>query len=211
MQGIQSCIIAGFPFTRHSSESSRSMAAPDSHDRQADYATFVALLARYDQQIRRYIAMLMHSADAIDDVMQETAIECWNKFATFTSQGDPDDPQEFVRWANVIARYKVLSWQRDRARDRLVFQDELVHLLADTVEDEWDRLESERQAVEDCLQKLQPPHRQLVLSVHSPGNSVAEVARQTGQKPRRLYTVLNGLRKQLLLCVQNRISPQASS
>ncbi|QDT60121.1 RNA polymerase sigma factor [Stieleria bergensis] len=186
------------------------MADTPNHDRQDDYATFVSLLARYDQQIRRFIAMLMHSSDAVDDVMQETAIECWNKFETFTGQGDPDEPEEFVRWANVIARYKVLSWQRDRARDRLVFQEELVHLLADTVHDEWDRLESERQAVQACLQKLPPRQRQLVLSVHSPGQSVADVARQTGQKPRRLYTVLNGLRKQLLLCVQDRITVQAS-
>lgn len=218
--------------------------------REARYGEFVSLLARHDHAIRRFVRSLMPSREGIDDVMQETALECWKKFSDFApNQGTAPDPvawpakghgkshrqaasvgrsekkhapcahdsesdsnspddsaDEFIRWACVIARYKALSWQRDRSRDRLVFRESVVERLAEAAVERFDQPDAERQAVEACLGKMPNDQQRLILSVHSPGESVALIAAETGEKARRLYSRINVLRKLLLDCVQQQLA-----
>ena len=182
-----------------------------STERERRYHEFVGLLARHDQAIRRFVRSLLPSREGVDDVMQETALECWKKFSDFT----PDSPEraidEFIRWACVIARYKALSWQRDKARDRLVFRESVVQRLAQAAMENLDHQDSERRAIESCLGKMQADQRRLVLSVHSPGESIALIAAETGEKARRLYSKVNVLRKRLLECVQQRLVAEAGN
>ena len=179
--------------------------------REAQYSQFVALLARHDQSIRRFVRSLLPSREGVDDVMQETALECWKKFSEFTPATPEDAVDAFVRWACVIARFKAMSWQRDRGRDRLVFRECVIEALAAAALDSLDQQESERRAIENCLQTMPDDQRRLVLSVHSPGESVALIAAETGQKARRLYSRINVLRNLLLDCVQQRLTGEAAN
>ena len=178
--------------------------------REARYNEFVSLLARHDQAIRRFVRSLLPSREGVDDVMQETALECWKKFSDFRPGTADQAVDEFIRWACVIARYKALSWQRDRGRDRLVFRDSVIERLADAAVENISQQNSERHAVESCLAKMAEDQRRLVLSVHSPGQSIATIAAETGQQARRLYTRVNVLRKQLLDCVQRQVAGEAA-
>tara|TARA_R110002072_G_scaffold303069_2_gene492746 strand:+ start:95748 stop:96332 length:585 start_codon:yes stop_codon:yes gene_type:complete len=182
-----------------------------SADREVQYSQFVALIARHDQSIRRFVRSLLPSQEGVDDVVQETALECWKKFSDFAPATPENAVDEFVRWACVIARFKALSWQRDRARDRLIFREGVIEALAAAAMDSLDRQESERRAVENCLQTMPDDQRQLVLSVHSPGESIAKIAAETGQKARRLYSRINVLRNLLLDCVQQRLAGEATN
>ncbi|QEF97547.1 RNA polymerase sigma factor [Stieleria maiorica] len=173
--------------------------------REARYSEFVSLLARHDQSIRRFARSLLPSGQGVDDVMQETALECWKKYESFTPETAEDAAEEFIRWACVIARYKVLSWQRDRGRDRLVFREGVIEQLAQTAMRDLSQRERERNAIEACLKELEDRERRLVLSVHAPGESVAKIAEETGIKVRRLYSKVNALRKRLADCVQLRL------
>ena len=143
----------------------------DQRDRESQYDEFVALLSFHDRAIRRFIRSLLPSSDAVDDVVQETALECWKKYSDFQSlgrsrSGGCDRGTEFVRWAFVIARFKVLSHQRDKARERLVFRDSVIAKLAETADLVAERESDERQAIENCLQKLPEDQRRLVLSFY---------------------------------------------
>lgn len=179
--------------------------------REVQYGQFVALIARHDQAIRQFVRSLLPSREGVDDVIQETALECWKKFSDFTPATAEDAVDEFVRWACVIARFKALSWQRDRGRDRLVFREGVIEALAAAAMDGLDHQESERRAIESCLQTIPDDQRRLVLSVHSPGESVALIAVETGQKARRLYSRINVLRNLLLDCVQQRLAGEAAN
>ena len=194
--------------------------------RESQYNAFVKLLARHDQAIRRFVRSLLPSQDGVEDVVQETALECWNKFADFRpssaesvdagslsvdlSNDEKSDEQhsndEFVRWACVIARFKALSWQRDRVRDRLVFRESVFDRLADSSLDHLKKSDRERAAIESCLNELPSDQRRLVLSVHVPGDSVAKIAAETGGNSRRLYSRVNSLRKLLFGCVRKRMT-----
>ena len=180
-------------------------------DREQRYNDFVALLARHDQSIRRFVRSLLPSRDGVDDVVQDTALECWNKFSEFQPESPDDSVQEFIRWACVIARYKAMSWQRDKARDRLVFRESVIERLAQAAIDNLDQQKLEQSAIESCLKKLQDDHRRLVLSVHSSGDSIAAIAEETGEAARRLYSKVNALRKRLLECVQQRIAAEVGN
>lgn len=186
-------------------------ASEASADREKRYSEFVGLLARHDQAIRRFVRSLLPSREGVDDVMQETALECWKKFSDFVPSDPGGATVEFVRWACVIARYKALSWQRDRARDRLVFRDSVVELLAQAAMKSIDQQELERQAIQHCLAEMPREQRRLVLSVHSPGESIALIANETGEKARRLYSKVNVLRKRLLECVRGRLAVEVGN
>ncbi|WP_149494732.1 sigma-70 family RNA polymerase sigma factor [Roseiconus lacunae] len=189
---------------------------PERHSRAAErevqYDRFVALLARHDLAIRRFVRYLMPSTDGVDDVIQETALECWRKFDDFLSGREQangvDDSanDEFVRWACVIARYKAMSWQRNRSRDRLVFRESVIEHLAGSAVELIEQSEHRRQAIETCLDQLSVNHRRLVLSVHMPGESVAQIAKESGVKPRQLYSKVNMLRSALLRCVERQLT-----
>ena len=183
----------------------------DATDRETRYSEFVGLLARNDQAIRRFVRSLLPSREGVDDVVQETALECWKKFSDFTPESSEAKSDEFVRWACVIARYKALSWQRDKARDRLVFRESVVEKLATMAMESIERRDEERQAVEVCLGEMQDEQRRLVLSVHTPGESVARIAKETSEKARRLYSKINVLRRLLLDCVQQRLAGEISN
>ncbi len=174
--------------------------------RDDQYDEFVSLLGLCENRIRRFVRSLMVRGDEVDDVMQDVSLECWKKFEAFAPESDDSRVTEFIRWACVIARFKVMSRIRDASRDRLVFREELCEILADeTVAICVDR-SNRHSALEGCLEKLASDDRRLILSVHAPGESVADIARQSGKEARRLYSRINMLRGMLLNCVQSRLA-----
>ena len=179
--------------------------------REQQYDEFVALLACNDLAIRRFIRFLLPSKDGVDDVLQETALECWKKFADFEPENEAVAADEFVRWACVIARFKAMSWQRDRSRDRLVFRESVIEQLSHEALHTLDQQDEQRDAVAKCLERLTPAQRRLVLSLHSPGESIARIAEETGEKVRRLYRQVNALRSALLECVERRLAGEVTN
>lgn len=176
------------------------MSRPPINDR---YEQFVALFARHERAIRGFVRSMLPSLQDADDVMQETGLACWHKFSDFR---EGDTPDGFFRWACVIARFEVRKHRRKCARDRLVLSEETIHLLAIDAEARAATAEQERQVLEECLLTLSPPDQQLVLSVHTRGSSVAEIARQLKRNVRRLYSRVNALRDILGECVRQKLA-----
>ena len=176
--------------------------------RDHQYDDFVSLLGRCENRIRRFVRSLMVRTEEIDDVMQDVSLECWRKFDSFSPVSDNSRAEEFIRWANVIARFKVLSRIRNASRDRLVFSEGLVESLARDSSHLSVSPTSHQSALQQCLEKLTQDDRRLVLSVHSPEDSVAKIASQLGLEARRLYSRVNTLRAILVQCVQAQLASE---
>lgn len=176
------------------------MTEPTNADR---YDQFVALFARNERAVRGVIRSMLPSSQDADEVMQEVGLACWHKFSDFQADGLRD---AFFRWACVIARFEVLKYRRKCARDRLVLSDETIQLLSADAEDRYLVAERERQALEDCLNGLTVADQRLLLSVHTRGDSVAQIAQQLGQNARRLYSRVNMLRDLLGECVRGKLA-----
>lgn len=169
------------------------------------YEQFVRLFIQHEVGLRAFVHSLLPESTYTDEVIQETSLVLWRKFSGF------DIDSSFLNWACTVARFEVLKCRRQIARDRHVFNAELLTLLAEESLAEAERLESERLALKTCLQKLAPRQRELIRAAYSQGVSIKEAASQLGQSATSLYKALNRIRKQLLACVESSIAREELS
>lgn len=185
--------------------SETSGAAGQGHDR---YEQFVTLLVRHEPAVRSYLRSLLPAWHDVDEVTQETCLVLWKKFDQFDSA---DPHSNFRAWAFTIARLEALKYRRRAGRDRLMFGEELLGLLADEASAQAERREQERQALDQCLKEL-PGDRLRVLQVaYAGGSTIQEVAAGLGQSANSLYKALNRIRAQLLACVRRRLAVEEGS
>ena len=171
---------------------------PDLNDQQHNH--FLRLFAEHAPAVRTFVRSLLPARGGASEVMQEVAVVLWQKFAAF------DASRDFRKWAFGVARYEVLTYLRDKLRDRHVFDDALVNRLADDAAAAEPRHDAQREALEACLQKLPPAQRELVLTAYAKGTRMDELAAQRGQTPMSLYKVLHRVRQSLLECVRRQLA-----
>jgi len=164
---------------------------------------FMGLFARQERVVRGFVRSLIPTVQEVDDVMQEVGMACWRKFDSFDPHGSSD---EFARWACAIARFEVRRHRRKMAGDRIVLSEDVIEILATDAEERVSKAEAEQTAVKHCLRKLQDAERRLLLSVHTPDDSVVRIASELGQNARRLYSKVNALRVLLAECVRQNLA-----
>ncbi|MEM7600137.1 MAG: sigma-70 family RNA polymerase sigma factor [Verrucomicrobiota bacterium] len=169
------------------------------------YRDFVRLFTQHEGGLRAFVRTLLPSWDDADEVMQAVSLVAWKKFDQF----DPDT--EFIRWAATIARFEVLNYRRTKARDRLVFDEEVIQLLAQEVEEEMVDQDAQRRALEGCLAKLPEQRRQLILRAHTPGQKMKPIANEVGVTPNALYKTIERIRLMLFRCIEQTLNTQPSS
>lgn len=165
-------------------------------DRNHTYETFVQLLARHERGLRAFVYTLLPEMQHTDEVIQETCLVMWRKFADFEPNSD------FLAWACTVARFEAIKYRRKLARDRHVFHPDLLSLLAEEAINELSRREDERQALDQCLQKLSSQQRELVQACYSEGVTIKQVAENLDKSATALYKALNRIRVLLLDCIE---------
>jgi RNA polymerase sigma-70 factor (ECF subfamily) len=160
------------------------------HDR------FLRLFTTNEPAVRAFVRRLVPLREDAQDVMQEIALVLWRKFGEYKSSND------FRRWAFGVARYEILAWLRDKTRDRHLLAADVVELLADESVKADRRLESQRDALRACLDKLPKPERQLVMAAYGRGACIQDVAAFSGRTVAAFYQWLHRVRLLLLNCVR---------
>ena len=166
----------------------------DLHDR------FLRLFLEHEESLRGFVSSLLFNEEEEREVMQDVAVVLWRKF------DDEMDSLAFRRWAFGVARMEVLSFRRDRARDRHCFSDEVFDVLAETVLDRADSFEEERRALDDCLKKLPNEQRKLVEKAYAPGVRIDHLAEQMGRTAMSLYKSLHRIRLALMDCTRRALA-----
>lgn len=174
------------------------MTAPDNphHD------TFLRLFLEHEPALRTYVRTLTPSVNDTSEVLQSIAVVMWRKFPEF------DQTRNFRRWAFGVARYEALAYLRDRARDRHVFDEALLHTLADEAAMAAPRHDVQREALAACLEKLPATQRELILEAYTEGNRIDGIAARLGRSAMSLYQLLHRIRLALLRCVQRTITTE---
>lgn len=165
----------------------------------AQHEAFIALFAHHEPELRRFIRSLMPTAVDADEVLQQTAIVIWRKFDQYDSETN------FMKWACVIARFEALAYRRKMARDRLVFTEELMDLMADEGVEELDSRLSEREALDECLAAMPEKQRLFLTLAYTPGVKTKELAEAAGSTAAAFYMRLKRLRAQLMECVESKL------
>lgn len=164
---------------------------------------FLRLFVKHEEALRAFARVLLPTWEAVDDVMQEASVVMWKKL------GQLESADGFLPWAKVIVRFEALRQRREHARDRHVFCDDLLELLANEAAEipdaQWER---ERTALRDCLAQLPKHHRELVLAPYAGEGRVVRLAEQSGRSVNSLYKLLGRLREKLMQCVEKRLAQE---
>lgn len=164
-----------------------------------DGSEFVRLLVRYDRVLFRYIRSAIPDWDDAEEVLQQTAATLWEKFPEYDAQ------RGFLSWAMGITHFEVLNYRREFARNRLVFGDELLELLAVVHHEQSSMLEAQRAALDECLQHVDSEGLQLLRRRYCDSKSVGALADELGKTAKSLYRRLDRLRIMIEKCVEGRM------
>jgi len=163
----------------------------------------VGWIAGHQAALHRYILSLLPDRSLADDVLQETNLVLWRKAADY----DPSQP--FLAWAFGIARFQVMAARRDLGRDRHVFNDQLVNLLADEHSSDHSNAPL-HEVLENCLGRLPDHQRELILARYEPGASVKDLAKARSQTPGAVSVLLLRIRKLLEDCIARNLNQPVS-
>ena len=167
-------------------------------DKDLDSA-FVNEIAQSQPMMRAYLAKILANSSSTDDVLQESNKVVWVKRADW----DPETP--FLKWAYRICYFQAMAFMRDVGRERLVFREELLEILAE--EHPRDDAGGPReQALIGCLQKLRQKDRKLVLCHYDSKESLGETAVDLGVPANTLSQRLRRIRIQLHDCIQRTLT-----
>ncbi|MGV2334698.1 MAG UNVERIFIED_CONTAM: sigma-70 family RNA polymerase sigma factor [Planctomycetaceae bacterium] len=142
--------------------------------------------------------LLVPAAD-VDDVLQEINTVLWEKAADFKAGTD------FWAWASQIARFKVFNHLRRHGRERLVFDELLLNEIADLAQQKLADVDRRREALEDCLGRLQAPQRQLIELRYTSGHAIAKIAEVIGRPEASVRQTLFRIRQALQACIESKL------
>jgi RNA polymerase sigma-70 factor (ECF subfamily) len=181
------------------------MTPSDPSETPLSQADFIRLLVKNEPVLRLYARTLLPDWKSVDDVLQEASVTLWEKFSQLR------DEAGFLPWAKTVVRFKALSAIDRLRRDRHVFSDRVLELLAQEAEAfEAEERERSLRALRSCLEGFTPEHRELLLAPYFGEGRVITLAEQAGKSANALYKLLTRLREKLLTCVQTRLSEEAT-
>ena len=173
--------------------------SPEKHDQ------FLRLYVVHEPAVRGFVRSLLPTREDTCEVMQEVAVVLWRKFSELEQADD------FRRWAFGVAKIEVMAWRRDRARDRLILNETAIVALAQNVEQRQSYLESQRDALEHCLNRLTPEHRNVLQQAYAENRRIDRIAAELGRSAMSLYKLLHRLRVSLVECTRNVLAREGLS
>lgn len=136
---------------------------------------FVALLGAHDRRLFGYIlALVPHYADA-EELAQQVRLRLWEQFDEY------DATKDFGAWARTIAHYRILAHRESVAGKRAQLSGEAFDAIAAPASAAMEQFDDRQWALQECLGRLHESKRQLLMRYYSTGETLREIATQTGR------------------------------
>lgn len=165
---------------------------------------FVALYVRHEPAVFSFVlGMVGRSADA-EDVVQRASMTMWRCFDRFKPGTN------FRNWAFQVAKNEALNYLTRARRDRHVFSEKMIELLASDNTEEADKLEARRRALDSCVEKLSRDDHEIVTGCYAEGATVQSYAKLKGGTANRFYKKLNRIRGKLHRCIEAQLGIERS-
>jgi len=165
---------------------------------------FAELFVMHQSQVYGYITTLLPNRHDAEDVFQQTSLILWKKWERF------DSSRSFVHWACGIAHNEVRNFLRGRGCDRIVFNEELIAEVADVRLQSQAILEPRRDALVNCMKKLDFLCRQLLERCYAGRESMQTIAQQFQTTPNALHLRLRRIRRDLMQCIHRTVCEDAA-
>lgn len=169
-------------------------------------ADFVAQLTDIQIPLTLYVRSLLPGDSAAMDVAQQANSIVWKKRAEFTAGTN------FKAWVFSIARYEVLTYRKQQAKDaRLVFSEELQEVVGTDLQTESLDFADRSDALRSCLAQLRSQDRTLIMHRYGSKRTLREFAQETGRSVGGLKVALHRLRNSLIQCIERKLSAAGQS
>ena len=165
---------------------------------QIQFEDLAQMLANHQGALFGYITFLAGRVDDVPEILQQTNLALLRKAAEFRPGSS------FLAWARGIAYFEVLTFRRERGRDRHLFDDGLLAQLACVPQSEEED-SRRRVALRHCLTELPDKHRQMIAQRYAADWSIMELARHWRRSEAAMKMALLRLRKSLFRCVERRL------
>jgi RNA polymerase sigma-70 factor (ECF subfamily) len=166
---------------------------------------FTRLWTESQPVVSQYIASLIADSWAARDILQGTSLALLRKFADF------DDKRPFLPWALGVAKFEILGYRRDAARNRIIANSEFLDRYTETWAEVAPRLGDEASALRHCMGKLPARQRELVRLRYVEDLNSDEIAAQLSLTAANVRAILKRTRDVLRRCVQGQLRPEGGA
>ena len=179
------------------------MELPESSD--AAHEEFMRLFLENEHEVLRYVLALVPNLTDARDIVQETAVSLWKRFA------DYDPAQPFAPWACRFALNKVRHhWRREKRKQQFFAEDTMQYLAVRRVE-LADALDYRRDFLKECLGRMPDHAKSIVVGYYFREKTVEELSEETGRTVEAIYKALQRIRRGLCDCITHRMMNEARS
>ena len=153
--------------------------------------------------VSAFITAIVRDFTDRDDVLQETAV------AVLESSSRYDSSRPFLDWALGVAQNQIRLYLRRSSRDRLLLNDSLVELVADSFErvSSTDYLR-QLEHLQECLAELPQREHQLLELRYSRDLKPAAMGQILDMNPNTVSKALQRIRDQLRTCLERRTAAE---
>ena len=161
---------------------------------------FIEAFTQAQSALRGFCAASLGNSEDAKEVFQKASLVLWKK-------ADIWDPEtSFLRWAFSVVRFEILAHVRDRARDRLIFDEDIVQAMASTSERLAESQSERIDALERCVANLKPEHWETLAAYYVHGHRLREIAEQQNRGLSAVKVMLMRLRESLAKCIQGQLA-----
>jgi RNA polymerase sigma-70 factor (ECF subfamily) len=175
------------------------------HDPAAEQQRFLSLFLRSEKEIFRYVAALVPNIADAEDIVQQTAVALWEKFAAY----DPELP--FTPWACRFALNKTRQWIERRQRWQVLLERGIAEELEQRRQELRPELERRLRHLENCLARLPKEQRVLIEGYYYHRAPVEDLAHDSGRTVAATYKALQRIRQSLQFCIEGAALPEGAA
>jgi RNA polymerase sigma-70 factor (ECF subfamily) len=157
---------------------------------------FVELLTLHQRRLFGFIYTFVPNPADAEDLLQQTSLVLWQKFADF------DLGSDFVAWACRVAHFEVLHFFKQKRRNRVFFNDELITKLAAIRIERTDVHSADRDALWGCVEKLAKNDQRLLKLCYATKRNIKSAAAALGRPATSVYVSLVRIRRGLMECIR---------
>ena len=156
-----------------------------------DYDQFSKHFMEINRPLKAYLLGVSGSLPDAEDMLQTVWKTLWEKIGEF------DETRSFKAWAFGMARFQALKWKQSKARSREILSDEIISLLAETVEEESEEINSKCHLVAESIGKMNDLPRSVLQMKYIEQMSSAEIAKKIGKSVPAVDMMLMRLRREI--------------
>ncbi len=160
---------------------------------------FMCLFLEHQRELLRYVMVLVPNVADARDVLQDAAISLWESIEEY------DASRPFLPWASRFAWNRAHAFLRKERRRKRLLSEEVASLLEVRRVEMMPQLDTRREHLADCIQRLSDEQQQLLHRYYFDEQTIESLASQFGRSADAIYKCLHRIRLALHNCINHKL------